>query len=53
MTPFQITKQDLEYIPSLEPTDVGLWALVIQGCIQLFDTQADAQQCALHIQNGE
>lgn len=41
--PFQITPDDLER-SSLEPGDVGLWALLVTGCFHLFDTEAAARR---------
>lgn len=39
---FIVTQQDVDS-SSLDSTDIGRWAFIVQGCWQLFDTESEAQ----------
>lgn len=41
--PFQITREDIER-STLEPSDLGLWAILVTGCFHLFSSKASAQR---------
>lgn len=51
-SPFQITEQDTERT-SLEPADLGRWALLISGCFHLFDNQDAARTVQICINQTE
>ena len=44
--PFQIDAEEVERT-SLEPTDIGLWAILITGCYHLYETEAGASRLCL------
>jgi len=41
--PFQIDAEEVERT-SLEPSDIGLWAILITGCYHLYETEAAARR---------
>lgn len=49
---FQISKEDVERSSTLTRRDIGQWACVIQGCIQIIprvQSQEEAMECYRYI----
>lgn len=42
---FKISKQDIEHSDSLDDTDLGKPAIIINGCIMLFSSEERAKEC--------
>lgn len=42
LPPFRITPEDIAR-STLEPGDLGAWALLVTGCYHLFDTETAAR----------
>ena len=43
--PFLVTDETVAY-SSLEPTDIGKWAVLVQGCYHLFTSYGEALQAS-------
>ena len=46
ISPYQISADDVERSSTLEPADVGHWALSINGAVHFFDSYQDASETA-------
>lgn len=42
--PYQLTHEHIEASSTLDETDIGQWALLITGCVHMFESYEDAKQ---------
>jgi len=50
---FKISKQDIERSDSLDDTDLGKPAIIINGCIMLFSSEERAKECEEILKKGK
>lgn len=48
----KITKENLEYSATLTYSDIGKWAVIVSGCLELKKTKEEAEKL-VEILNGE
>ncbi|HEY9664826.1 MAG TPA: hypothetical protein V6C65_40825 [Allocoleopsis sp.] len=49
---FQVTEEDVERSSTLEPSDIGRWALLINGAYHFFESEEDAEACRREVFNA-